>query len=145
VIKVPPSMMMGSWMGSDFTNDDLVKETQLIDSYKLRLIERDDQYEVTLIPKEQTVTVWDKIVYTISKDPLLPLSQAFFDGDGEKVRELTFHEPKQYYGVLMPSILEMRPLNKEGHLTRIIYDDIKFNVPDITKDTFSLRNLKSRF
>jgi len=145
VIKVPPSMMMGSWMGSDFTNDDLVKETQLIDSYKLRLIERDDQYEVTLIPKEQTVTVWDKIVYTISKDPLLPLSQAFFDGDGEKVRELTFHEPKQYYGVLMPSILEMRPLNKEGHLTRIMYDDIKFNVPDITKDTFSLRNLKSRF
>jgi len=145
VIKVPPSMMMGSWMGSDFTNDDLVKETQLIDSYSLVLSETDDQYKVTLTPKEQTVTVWDKIEYTISKDPLLPLSQAFFDEDGEKVRELTFHEPKQYYGVLMPSILEMRPLNKEGHLTRIMYDDIKFNVPDITKDTFSLRNLKSRF
>ena len=145
VIKVPPSMMMGSWMGSDFTNDDLVKETQLIDAYSLVLLETDNQYKVTLTPKEQTVTVWDKIEYTMSKDPLLPLSQAFFDEDGEKVRELTFHEPKQYYGVLMPSILEMRPLNKEGHLTRILYDDIKFNVPDITEDTFSLRNLKSRF
>jgi outer membrane lipoprotein-sorting protein len=145
VIKVPPSMMMGSWMGSDFTNDDLVKETQLIDAYSLELIETDDEYRVTLIPKEQTVTVWDKIEYTISKDPLLPLSQAFFDDDGEKVRELTFHEPREYDGKLMPSILEMRPLNKEGHLTRIMYDDIKFNVPGITEDTFSLRNLKSRF
>lgn len=145
VIKVPPSMMMGSWMGSDFTNDDLVKETQLIDAYSLELIETDDEYKVTLTPKEQTVTVWDKIEYTISKDPLLPLSQAFFDEDGEKVRELTFHEPKEYDGKLMPSILEMRPLNKEGHLTRIMYEDIKFNVPGITEDTFSLRNLKSRF
>ena len=145
VIKVPPSMMMGSWMGSDFTNDDLVKETQLIDAYSLALIETEDQYKVTLTPKEQTVTVWGRIEYTISKDPLLPLSQAFFDEDGEKIRELTFHEPKEYNGKLMPSILEMRPLNKEGHLTRIMYDDIKFNVPGITKDTFSLRNLKSRF
>ena len=145
VIKVPPSMMMGSWMGSDFTNDDLVKETQLIDAYSLALIETVDQYKVTLTPKEQTVTVWDRIEYTISKDPLLPLSQAFFDDDGKKIRELTFHEPKEYNGKLMPSILEMRPLNKEGHLTRIMYDDIKFNVPEITKDTFSLRNLKSRF
>jgi outer membrane lipoprotein-sorting protein len=145
VIKVPPSMMMGSWMGSDFTNDDLVKETQLIDAYSLALIETEDQYKVTLTPKEQTVTVWGRIEYTISKDPLLPLSQAFFDEDGEKIRELTFHEPKEYNGKLMPSILEMRPLNKEGHLTRIMYDDIKFNVPEITKDTFSLRNLKSRF
>ncbi len=145
VIKVPPSMMMGSWMGSDFTNDDLVKETQLIDAYSLALIETEDQYKVTLTPKEQTVTVWDRIEYTISKDPLLPLSQAFFDEDGEKIRELTFHEPKEYNGKLMPSILEMRPLNKEGHLTRIMYDDIRFNVPEITKDTFSLRNLKSRF
>ena len=58
---------------------------------------------------------------------------------------MTFHEPKEYYGKLMPSIMEMRPLNKKGHLTRIKYDDIKFNVPEITKDTFSLRNLKSRF
>ena len=145
VIKIPPSMMMGSWMGSDFTNDDLVKETQLIDAYSLVLTETDDQYKVTLTPKEQTVSVWDRIEYTISKNPLLPLSQAFFDDDGEKIREMTFLEPREYYGKLMPSVMEMRPLNKEGHLTRITYDDIKFNVPEITRNSFSLRNLKSRF
>lgn len=145
VIKVPPSMMMGSWMGSDFTNDDLVKETQLIDAYHLSMTEDDVKYYVTLTPKEQTVTVWGKIDYVISKEPLLPVSQAFFDEDGEKIRELTFTEPKEYDGKLMPSILEMTPLNKEGHKTRIIYDAITFNVPGITEQTFSMRNLKSRF
>ncbi len=145
VIKVPPSMMMGSWMGSDFTNDDLVKETQLIDAYHLSMAEDEAMYRVTLTPKEQTVTVWGKIDYVISKDPLLPVSQAFYDEDGEKIRELTFLEPKEYEGKLMPSILEMTPLNKEGHKTRIIYDAITFNVPGITEQTFSMRNLKSRF
>ena len=145
VIKVPPSMMMGAWMGSDFTNDDLVKETQLVEAYSLELTETDSQYKVSLTPKEQTVTVWDRIEYVVSKDPLLPLSQAFFDDRGEKIRELTFLEPKEYQGKLMPSIMEMRPLNKDGHLTRIIYDEVKFNVPNITPSTFSLRNLKSRF
>ncbi|MBO6563609.1 MAG: outer membrane lipoprotein-sorting protein [Pseudomonadales bacterium] len=145
VIKVPPSMMMGSWMGSDFTNDDLVKETQLIDAYHLSMTEDKAMYRVTLTPKEQTVTVWGKIDYVISKDPLLPVSQSFYDEDGEKIRELTFLEPREYEGKLMPSILEMTPLNKEGHKTRIIYDAITFNVPGITKQTFSMRNLKSRF
>lgn len=145
VIKVPPSMMMGSWMGSDFTNDDLVKETQLIDAYSLTLEESESEYTVTLLPKEQTVTVWGKIVYVISIEPLLPVAQAFYDEDGVKIRELTFSEPKVYDGKLMPSVLEMTPLNKEGHVTRILYDDIRFNDPGVTEETFSLRNLKSRF
>ncbi len=145
VIKVPPSMMMGSWMGSDFTNDDLVKETQLIDAYHLSMTEDAAKYYVTLTPKEQTVTVWGKIDYIISKEPLLPVSQAFYDEDGEKIRELTFMEPREYEGKLMPSVLEMTPLNKEGHKTRIVYESIEFNVPDVTDQTFSMRNLKSRF
>lgn len=145
VIKVPPSMMMGSWMGSDFTNDDLVKETQLIDSYHLDMEESDDQYLITLTPKEQTVTVWGKIEYIVSREPLLPVAQIFFDDDGEKIRRMSFREPKEFDGRLMPSILEMQPLNKEGHRTIVYYDDIVFNPPDVTEDTFSLRNLKSRF
>lgn len=145
VIKVPPSMMMGSWMGSDFTNDDLVKETQLIDAYHLSMTEDETTYYFTLIPKEDTVTVWDKIDYVVSKEPRLPVSQAFYDEDGEKIRELTFMEPREFEGKLMPSILEMTPLNKEGHKTRIIYETIDFDVPDISEQTFSMRNLKARF
>jgi outer membrane lipoprotein-sorting protein len=145
VIKVPPSMMMGSWMGSDFTNDDLVKETQLIDAYNIQMTETDDQYRFTLTPKEQTVTVWGSIDYVVSKSPLLPLSQSFFDDQGEKIRVMTFSAPKEIGGRLMPSILEIEPLNKPGHRTRVIYDEIVFDPPGITEQTFSMRNLKSRF
>ena len=145
VIKVPPSMMMGSWMGSDFTNDDLVKETQLIDAYELSLEESDHEYLVTLTPKEQTATVWGRIDYLITKEPLLPKAQIFYDDDGTKVRVMSFQEPKEFNGKIMPSILEMKPLNKQGHRTLIIYDDITFDVSEINEQTFSLRNLKSRF
>lgn len=145
VIKVPPSMMMGSWMGSDFSNDDLVKETTLIDAYHLSLEETGDNYHVTLTPKEQTVTVWGKIEYIVSKSPLLPVSQIFYDDNGERIRRLDFREPKFYDGKLMPSIMEMIPLKKKGHRTLIIYDELTFNPPDVNEQTFSLRNLKSRF
>tara|TARA_B100000809_G_C14829501_1_gene420482 strand:- start:217 stop:684 length:468 start_codon:yes stop_codon:yes gene_type:complete len=145
VIKVPPSMMMGSWMGSDFTNDDLVKETSLVDAYALSLTENEAEYIIELVPMESTVTVWGKIKYIISKSPLIPKAQIFYDDDLVKVREMIFLEPKEFDGRLMPSIIEMRPLDKEGHLTRIIYEAITFNADSITEDTFSLRNLKSRF
>ncbi len=145
VIKVPPSMMMGSWMGSDFTNDDLVKETQLIDAYDLSMIETDETWNVTLTPREQTVTVWGKIDYIVWKDPLLPKEQVFYDDDGEKIRVLSFQEPKVMDGKLMPSILEMQPLNKPGHLTRVVYDSITFNPPHVNEGVFTMRHLKSRF
>lgn len=145
VIKVPPSMMMGSWMGSDFTNDDLVKETQLIEAYDVSMKEDDDEYHFTLTPREQTVTVWGKIEYVVSKSPLLPVSQTFFDEDGEKLRIMSFSEPKELGGRMMPSRLEMQPLNKPGHRTLVIYDNITFDPPDITEKTFSMRNLKARF
>ena len=145
VIKVPPSMMMGSWMGSDFTNDDLVKETTLIDAYALTSKETEDEYQVTLTPRENTVTVWGKIEYTVSKEPLLPVMQLFYDDAGAVVRRLSFHEPTLFDGRLMPSILVMTPLNKPGYSTTIIYEAITFDSPDINEQTFSMRNLKSRF
>ena len=145
VIKVPPSMMMGSWMGGDFTNDDLVKETTLIDAYHLSLEETDTEYHVTLTPKEKTVTVWGKIDYIVNKSPLLPVAQIFYDDNGKRIRRLTFSEPRDFDGRLMPSIMEMIPLNKKGHRTLIIYEELEFDPGNVNAQTFSLRNLKSRF
>ncbi|MFZ8975069.1 MAG: outer membrane lipoprotein-sorting protein [Pseudomonadales bacterium] len=145
VIKVPPSMMMGAWMGSDLTNDDLVKETQLIDAYDIEMTETESEYQFSLTPREQTVTVWGHIEYRVSKSPLLPIEQTFFDDKGDKVRVMSFSEPKEFGGRLMPSVLEIKPLRKQGHLTRVIYDEITFNPPGITERTFSIRNLKARF
>lgn len=145
VIKVPPSMMMGSWMGSDFTNDDLVQQTTLTQAYRLALNETAAQYRVILHPKEQTITVWGKIDYVIDKDTMIPVEQNFYDDDGTMIRRLEFKQPKQFDGVLLPSVLEMTPLNKQGHKTVITYESLLFDTSDVSPDDFTLRNLQSRF
>ena len=145
VIKVPPSLMMGSWMGSDFTNDDLVKQTTLTEEYELSMSETKDTFVVTLIPREQTVTVWGRIEYTVNKAHQIPVSQNFYDDNGELIRSLLFKEPKLYQGRFLPSVLEMVPLNKTGHKTVILYDELDFSPTDVDEDTFSLRNLRKRF
>ena len=145
VIKVPPSMMMGSWMGSDFTNDDLVKQTTLTDEYTLTLEETDELYTIILVPKEQTVTVWGKIDYVVNKQYMVPVAQNFYDDNGELIRQLKFMDLKEFSGRMIPSRLEMIPMNKEGHKTIILYDDLQFDPPDVDESIFTLRNLRSRF
>ncbi|MDP6536306.1 MAG: outer membrane lipoprotein-sorting protein [Gammaproteobacteria bacterium] len=145
VIKVPPSMMMGSWMGSDFTNDDLVKQTTLTKEYFLTLEETDELYTIILVPKEETVTVWGKIDYVVDKQYMVPVGQNFYDDRGELVRKLEFSELKEFSGKMIPSRLEMIPMNKEGHKTIVIYDDLQFSPPDVDESIFTLRNLRSRF
>ncbi|MDA0791703.1 MAG: outer membrane lipoprotein-sorting protein [Proteobacteria bacterium] len=145
VIKVPPSMMMGSWMGSDFTNDDLVKQTSLVDEYHLDLEETETEYRIKLTPKQDTVTVWGQIDYIVDKERMLPLEQTFYDDRGTKVRRMLFTEPREFAGKTLPSVLEMVPLNKAGHSTRVIYDALDFEPADVSEDAFTLRNLKSRF
>ncbi len=143
-IKVPPSMMMGSWMGSDFTNDDLVKETSLTDDYALSLNESGDVYVITLMPRSQTVTVWDKIIIKIDKENYTPIEQAFYDEKNRKVRVMSYREPKQFGNVVLPSVLEMVPLNKSGHKTLVVYDKLELNAEGVEEDLFTLRSLKRR-
>ena len=145
VIKGPPSLMMGSWMGSDFTNDDLVKQTTLTQEYDLQLTETLTEYNITLLPREQTVTVWGRIDYIVNKEHLVPVNQNFYDDEGIMIRKMVFSELKDFGGRIMPSVMEMIPLNKEGHRTVIIYDNLEFDPPDVDESTFTLRHLKSRF
>lgn len=143
-IKVPPSMMMSSWMGSDFTNDDLVKEASLAEDYEVTRQDIDHTSLLTLVPKEQTVTVWAKIEVLVDREALLPLEQRYFNERGEQVRVMKFLDVKAFGEYNLPSRLEMTPLNKEGHKTIIYYDDLKLNVP-IDEEMFTWRTLKQRF
>ena len=145
VIKVPPSMMMGSWMGSDFTNDDLVKQTTLTQEYDLQLTETLTEYNITLLPREQTVTVWGRIDYIVNKEHLVPVNQNFYDDEGVMIRKMVFSELKDFGGRIVPSVMEVIPLNKEGHRTVIIYNNLEFDPPDVDESIFTLRHLKSRF
>lgn len=141
VIKVPPSMMGGSWMGSDFSNDDLVKQSDLAKDYKIEQEKTAKEYVLTLIPHPNTVTVWGKQVIRVDRANLMPLEQAFFDEKGEKIRLLKFMEIKEYNGRKVPSLMEMIPLNKKGHKTTIRYLNLDLGLK-LEDEFFSLRTLK---
>lgn len=143
VVKVPPSMMMNSWMGSDFTNDDLVKQSTLTDLYSVDLEEKADTYLVTLLPKEATVTVWGKITFEVTKVPLLPKTQTYFDEKGEAIRVLRFSDNRQFGERLLPGKLEMTSLRKPGHQTVITYDTLVLDV-DVPSEIFTLQYLRRR-
>ncbi|HSA33861.1 MAG TPA: outer membrane lipoprotein-sorting protein [bacterium] len=145
VMKIPPSMMMGSWMGSDFTNDDLVKESSLLDDYTYKLIAGPDatKYYIELIPKEKTASVWGRIVITANKGDYLPVAQEYYDEKGTKVRLMTFSDVKMFGGKKIPAVMELRSLTKSGNKTTIIYGDVQFDVK-LDADTFSLRNLQKQ-
>ncbi len=146
VIKVPPSMMMASWMGSDFTNDDLVKDSTLVDDYIAKLLPSNEKvYKIELRPKKNTVSLWGKIIVEVARKSLLPVQQEFYDERMEKIRIFSFGEVKKMGGRLIPTVMEIIPLteNKEGHKTSIKYLKAEFN-KDWSQNLFSRTNLEKR-
>ncbi|WP_212637756.1 outer membrane lipoprotein-sorting protein [Desulfocicer vacuolatum] len=144
-MKIPPSMMMGSWMGSDFTNDDLVKESTRMANYYAKLIqgENRDNYYIEFVPHKETVSLWGKIVSEIDKKSLLPVSEIFYDEKNQKIRELYFKKVTTFGNKTIPAVMELIPTTKKNHKTIIHYTSAKFDEP-IDKKTFTLRNLKKK-
>ncbi len=143
-LKVPPSMMMGSWMGSDFTNDDLVKESSLLEDYHARFTDEPGppgSFAIELIPKAETPTVWARILLWVEPKGLLPLREDYFDEKGEKVRTLLFKEVKTMGGRTFPTVMELQPLRKPGHKTLVRYIDLRFDEP-LPPSVFTLQNLR---
>lgn len=147
VIKIPPSMMMSSWMGSDFTNDDLVKEFTLFEDYSYELIDvedgSDDLYYLNCIPREDLPIVWGNIVIAARKSDYIPVWQKYYDEKGNLMREAVYSDIKMFGGRKVPAVMEMIPKNKEGYKTVIRYLKAEFDI-ELDKDIFSLRNLRSR-
>lgn len=146
-MKVPPSMMMGSWMGSDFTNDDLVKETTLLDDYDARLLpapaEDPDHYYLELRPKAQTASVWGKIITVVDRKELLPVQEEYFDEQGRRMRVMNFKQVKALGGRRIPTVMELVSLNKSGNRTVIEYQQGVFD-QGVPESVFSLRNLQKK-
>lgn len=145
VVKVPPSMMMSSWMGSDFNNDDLVKETTLVENYKAKFLTSADKslHLIELIPLKSTVTVWGKILLTMRKSDSMPVKQEYFDEKDKLVRTLHFSDYKTFNGRLIPAKLELIPEGKANQKTIIRYLDAKFDLA-LPGDTFTLINLQRK-
>jgi outer membrane lipoprotein-sorting protein len=146
VIKIPPSMMMSSWMGSDFTNDDLVKEFNLFEDYTYELMESEDSSEnlihINCVPREDLPVVWGNIVTAVTEKDTLPVWQKYYSEKGELMRILSYSDVRKFDGRTIPATMEMVPTNKEGHKTIIRYLELKFDVK-LDEDVFSLRNLRA--
>ena len=147
-MKISPSMMMGSWMGSDFTNDDLVRESSLIDDYTYQMVTPEEASEdllyVELIPKEDSAIVWGKIITAVRDNDYIPMWQHFYDEKGKLMRVLNFKEVKKFSGKTVPSVMEMIPQNRDGHKTVVRWVNAKFDTK-IDDRIFTRRNLQKRY
>lgn len=145
-IKMPPSMMMQSWMGSDFTNDDLVKESSIVLDYTHNISGEEtlDGRSCTileLIPKEDAAVVWGKILMWVDAKDLLQIKTEFYDEDDYLVNTMYGKEIKNLGGKTLPSIVEIVPADKDGHKTIITHHWMKFDEP-IKTEFFSINNMK---
>lgn len=131
-IKLPPSMMSQSWMGTDFTNDDLVKESSVVEDYVHTIagdsiIQNRACFVIQMIPKPDAAVVWGKLVVCIDKENFIELHCRFYDEDGVLVNTMNAFDVKLMDGRLIPTRIEMIPEDKKNQKTEIIYRKIVFN------------------
>jgi hypothetical protein len=145
VMKLPAGMMGDSWMGSDFTNDDLVRGNSLTDDFSTSVagVEKTggrDAWRAVLVPKPSAVVVWGRVEMLIDRRNCLPVLEEFFDEDGQLARQMTFSDFRQIGWRQFPARMTVVPAEK-GRETSIAYSEIQFDV-DIPADTFSLQRLR---
>ena len=144
VIKVPPSMMGGAWMGSHITNNDLVKAAHIDEEYDFNLLaETDDSWSIEGIPKPDAPVVWGRVVYQVRKADRVPIMVEYFDEEQEPVRTIRFEDVRKIGERTIPLRMIVQPLDKPEERTLLQYEEIVFDMP-IEKNFFSLRQLKKR-
>lgn len=145
-IKIPSSLMSASWMGSHFTNDDLVKESRLIEDYEITTAfegPRDgvDVWEFDLSPKPEAPVIWGRILYRVRKGDFMPVWARYYDEENVLVRTVTFEDYRVLGGRLVPARIRVVPEDEPTEFTEIRYSELEFDVA-IDQDFFSLRRLR---
>jgi outer membrane lipoprotein-sorting protein len=145
-IKLPPSMMSQSWMGTDFTNDDLVKESSIVNDYghsflKDTMVSGSLCYKILCIPKPGTAVVWGKLIVCIEKENMVERYTEFYDEESELINLMYASELKMMDGRLIPTRIQMIPMDKKGHKTEIMYRSVAFDKV-IRDDFFSIEQMK---
>jgi outer membrane lipoprotein-sorting protein len=146
MIKIPPSMMSQGWMGSDYTNDDILKESSIVVDYNQKIIGEEkidgiDCYKIELMPKEEAAVVWGKVLKWISKEEFWQLKTEYFDEDNELIRTEIASEVKQFDDRKLPSLLKIIPADKPGQRTEVRVLSSKFNIK-LDEGFFSQQNMK---
>jgi hypothetical protein len=147
MIKLPPSMMSQGWMGSDYTNEDILKESSIVNDYNHKILGSDsvngmDCYIIELIPKPNVAVIWGSMHKWVSKSGYLQMKTEFFDEDKVLIRTDHSYDVKTMDDREIPTRTEIIPADKEGYKTIIIVESIKYRV-EIKEDYFSQQNLKN--
>ncbi len=147
MIKLPPSMLSQGWMGSDFTNDDLLNEASMVNDYLPKLSGSDkiadkDCFVVEMTPKENAAVVWGKLLMWISKEDFLQMKTEFYDEEDKLMKTQTAFDIKKMGGRMIPTRIELIPADKPGNKTVITLIGIEFNRP-IADHFFSQQNMKA--
>ncbi|MDP1853752.1 MAG: outer membrane lipoprotein-sorting protein [Candidatus Omnitrophota bacterium] len=145
-IKIPPSMMAQSWMGSDFANDDLVKESSIVNDYTHTIAAEEDTgdfsaYKIELIPKPDAAVVWGKILFWVRKGDYVPLKEEYYDEKGRLIKVLEYSDIGAVSDHIIPRVWKMSSALKDNHYTIIKVVDVEYNKP-IDGNVFTLENLK---
>lgn len=146
IIKLPPSMMMQSWMGSDFTNDDLVRQSSIVNDYTHSIVGKEvldgyDCYKIDMTPKPEAGVVWGKIITWISINGYLQLRADYYDEDMVLIKSMSGSNIKKMGGRTIPAHWEMVPHDEPGQKTVMDYINIKFNI-NIDESYFSQQNMR---
>jgi len=145
-VKVPPSMMASSWMGSDFTNDDLVSEISFVRDYTHEFTTIDGGDEAHLyvrsIPHDGIPVVWGSVITAVEADGYLPVWGKYYDEREKLMRTFLFTEPRMFGDRRVPAVLTIVPERKDGQKTVMVYHAAEFDI-EIDDDIFTLRNLRS--
>ena len=146
IIKVPSSMMSQSWMGSDFSNKDISKSTDIIDQYDHELVgteERDGHvyYTISSVPHEEAAVVWGKEVLTVRDDYVL-MEQQFWDQDGVLVKSMKTLEVVEMGGRAVARVMRMGKVDAPGEWTQLTANSIEFDL-ELPGNLFTLSNLRN--
>lgn len=145
-IKIPPSMMLQSWNGSDFTNDDLARESNLAEDYDQKIIKEEEVsgamcWKIEMQPKENAAVVWGKLYYWIRKSDYLPALIEYYDEKGELIRYMEFAAIEKVDDRRIPTEWIMNSVVEEGHKTTLKIVEMDFNVK-LRERIFSFRELE---
>lgn len=146
MIKLPPSMMADGWMGSDYTNDDILKESSIVKDFDHKLlgtetIEGSECWKIELVPHEEAAVVWGKIIKWISKSEYNQMKSEYFDEDGYLIKTELSSDVRVMDGRRIPTRIEIIPADKKNQKTIIAVNSIKFNIP-IEESFFSQQNMR---
>ncbi len=145
-IKFPPSLMLQNWMGTDLTNDDLVKQSSLVTDYDKKIVGEEDKegypcWKIELTPKQDAAVVWGKIILWIDKEEYMEMETDFYDEDQFLVNRMVASEVKTFDGKVLPSKLTVIPVDKPGQSTVITYQKWEFGL-DVPPEYFTVNYMK---